>query len=111
MTPFDLLDTNDQLHEAELDGATYSVTFSWNEEAQRWTMSLRNLNRDVLVSGIAVVPLWPMLRQVRTLDMPPGEFVVDCLPGTVLDRRSFANGAASLWYFTADDVASLIAAE
>jgi hypothetical protein len=104
-----LLDENDQLLEADLDGEIYYIGFSWNEEAQRWTTSLRNLNRDILVSAIAVLPLWPLLRQYRTAALPPGEFVVACLPRTVLTRDSFVDGTATLFYFDEQDMAELAA--
>lgn len=104
-----LLDENDQLLEADLDGEVYYIGFSWNQEAQRWTMSLRNLNRDVLVSGIAVLPLWPLLRQYRAAALPPGEFAVDCLPRKALNRSSFVDGTATLFYFDEQDMAELAA--
>jgi hypothetical protein len=109
MTPIALLDDNDQLMEIELDGRTYYLGVSWNEEAGRWTTSLRDLDRDLLVSSIALLPLYPLLRQVRTAEMPPGEMIVHCSPGTVLDRRAFFDGRASLWYVSADTLAELAA--
>ena len=109
MTPIPVADLNDQLLEATLDGRSYHLTVSWNEEAQRWTMSLRNLDTDTLVSGIALVPLYPLLRQIRQANLPPGEFGIDAPPGYPMRRDAFTSGVASLWYFSADDMLELAA--
>lgn len=107
MIALNLVDANDQLLEVEMDGVPYYVGQSWNEAGQLWAISLRNLDRQLLVSGIRVVPLYPLLHQVRRPGLPLGELFVDCVPGTVLDRRSFADGAAALWYVDEEDIAEL----
>lgn len=111
MMALGVIDANDQLIEAQLDDAAYYIGLSWNEFGQLWTISVRDLNKQMLVSGICVVPLFPLLRQVRSPDLPPGEIGVDCASGTALDRRSFADGLATLWYLDADDMAELAAQE
>jgi hypothetical protein len=105
MTPIGLIDANDQIVEANLDGTTYHLGLSWNEEGQLWTLSVRDLDRQLLVSGIAVVPLSPLLRQVRRPTLPPGEIAVDAPAGAVLNRQSFVSGDAQLWYFSPEDLA------
>lgn len=110
MILLDLIDANDQLLEAELDGSAYYLGVSWNEAGQLWTISVRDLNKQVLVSGICAVPLYALLHQVRRSEMPPGELIVDCVPGTALNRSSFTDGSATLWYFDVDDMAELASA-
>lgn len=102
-----LIDANDQLIEAELSGRTFYLGLSWNEDAQRWTMSLRDLNRRVLVSGVAVLPLYPLLRQTRTPDYPSGELIVavGSLRKQELHRSSFKDGDATLLYVEPEDLA------
>jgi hypothetical protein len=99
-----VIDANDQIIEADLDGTTYHVGLSWNEEGQLWTMSLRDLDQQILVSGIALVPLSPLLRQVRRPSLPPGELAIEAAPGSILDRQSFSSGRARLWYFSPEDL-------
>jgi hypothetical protein len=106
-----VLDANDQLLEAELDGLAYYLGISWNEAGQLWSLSVRDLDRQLLVSGIRVVPLYPLLQQVRRPELPPGEIVVDCAEGYTLKRDSFASGAAGLWYFDTVDLAEIASAE
>lgn len=105
MTPIAVIDANDQLIEVDLDGDVYNLGLSWNEEGQLWTMSLRDLDGVVLLSGIALVANWPLLRQVRRPELPPGEFAIVAPAGSRLDRQSFASGAATLWYFSPEDPA------
>ena len=62
-------------------------------------MSVRDLDRQLLVSGIRIVPLYPLLQQVRRPELPPGEIGVDCVPGYTLKRDSFARGDAALVVF------------
>ena len=102
-----LLDANDQLIECELDAKTYYLGWSWNEAGQLWSLSVRDLDRQLLVSGIAAVPLFPLLRQVRRPGLPPGEIGVSCAPDHTLGRRSFADGAAALIYLDAADMAAI----
>ena len=102
-TIFTPIDANDQLIEAVLDGVSYQVQLSWNEEGQLWSMSIFDLNLVTLISGIAIVPMWPLLRYARSPVLPPGEFVVV----TGLDRISreaFVAGAATLVYVTRDEI-------
>lgn len=103
MMQLGVIDANDMLIEADLDGSVYHVGLSWNEEGQLWTLSLRNLNFDVLASGIGVVPNWPLLAQVRQDAFPPGDIFVDAIPGIRLTRNSFVDGTAALIYFADAD--------
>ena len=103
MTPISFIDANDQLIEADLDGVTYHIGLSWNEEGQLWTMSIRSLDRQILVSGVAVVPSTLLLRPIRRPSLPPGEFIVAAGPGTLLDRLSFVSGKAFMFYLSTED--------
>lgn len=105
------IDANDQLLSLDLDGTSYHFGLGWNEAGQLWTISIRDLNRQILVSGIRVVPLYPMLHQVRRPELPPGELCVDCSPGVTLTRTSFIDGTAAIWYFDVDDMAEIEAYE
>ena len=100
---FTPIDANDMLMEADLDDVTYQVGLHWNQEASRWTLSVHDLDGEPLVSGLAVVADFPLLRQVRDVLLPEGEFVVDC-PGDVIGRRAFVEGRAVLMYFTSDEI-------
>lgn len=102
-----LIDENDQLSEAELDNRVFNIGMSWNEEAQFWTMSIRDLNLELLASGIAVIGNYPLLNQIRRTEFPGGELVVDIDPSKTITRSSFVDGTARLFYFSVDDLAAL----
>lgn len=109
MIALPVIDANDMLIEAQLGDAPYYIGLSWNETGGFWALGLRDLNREVLVSGISAVPNWPLLRQVRRPELPPGELVVGAAPDHAMGRRSFADGSAVLVYFDEDDLAELTA--
>ena len=103
MFPIRLIDANDQLLEAELEDRTYYLGMSWNEEGQLWTLSVRDLNKQVLISGIAVVPNFRLLKQLRSPALPPGDFAVDAPQDMALGRDAFTSGRAVLYYIEAGD--------
>lgn len=99
------IDANDMLIEAQLDDGIYHLGLSWNQEGQLWTLSIRDLNFAVLASGIAVVPNWPLLNQVRRPEFPEGEIAVYSVNDAKLVRKSFVNGEAAIFYFSPDEIA------
>lgn len=107
MMQIGLIDENDQLAEATLDDRVFNIGMSWNEEAQFWTMSIRDINLELLASGIAVVGNYPLLSQIRRIEFPEGELVVDVDPTKPITRTSFTDGTARLYYFTQFDLDNL----
>lgn len=100
-----VIDANDMLIEAELDNRIFHVGLSWNETGQLWSLSIRDLNLSVLASGISVVANWPLFVQMRRPEFPEGELAVYAVPGSRLDRRSFVDGRAGLFYLSAEELA------
>lgn len=87
--------------ECQLDGTLYSFTFRWNDRLSQWSFDLADAEDDPIVSGIAVVVDFPLMRRSVDARMPPGAlFAVDTTgegadPGeTDLGRR------VQLVYFT-----------
>jgi hypothetical protein len=103
MIQLGIIDANDMLVEAELDDSVYNIGLSWNQEGQLWTISVRDLNFSLLVSGIAAVPGFPLLYQVRRTELPPGQLWIYSVNNNKLNRKSFVNGEAGLFYFTAEE--------
>src|SRR5690349_18790186 len=106
MIQLGVIDENDMLIEAELDDSVYHIGLSWNQEGKLWTLSVRDLNYSLLVSGIAVVPSYPLLYQVKRSFLPPGDFMVYSVNDRQLDRKSFVKGEAILFYLTFDELSS-----
>lgn len=107
MIAFAPIDANSQLIEAELGDVTYQVGLDWNEEAGRWTLSLRNLDDAVLISGVPVMQGALLLRQARNPSCPPGDFLAThTVTGARIGRQDFAAGRAALHYMDPDDIAA-----
>lgn len=105
------IDANSQLIEAELGETSYQVGLDWNESAGLWTLSLRNLDSALLLSGVPVLTGALLLRQARTPDCPPGDFLASVTPaGARIGRGDFVAGRAALYYLTPDEVAEVRAA-
>lgn len=108
MIEIPFVDQNDFITEAALEDVTYFLRFSWNTEGQFWVMGIQDSQRGSLLQGVLLVPNVALLPQFRAWDVPPGEFVayMDNDFGQI-DRYSFLNGQATLWYLTEAEYAAL----
>ena len=98
------IDANDMLIEAELEDSVYHIGLSWNQSGQLWTLSIRDLSYSLLISGIAAVPGYPLLKQVRRSYLPAGDLAIYSINNKNLNRYSFVKGEANLLYFTAEEL-------
>jgi hypothetical protein len=101
-------DLNSQSLEVELDSIIFYVVLDWNDSGQYWTMSIRNSAYVTLIDGISVSANYPLTRQFRYSDMPPGELMVlsiDYRSGPI-PRDGFSSGIYQLAY---QEYADLIA--
>jgi hypothetical protein len=89
-----------------LDGELFYIVLNWNESAQSWEMGIRNASYAILVSGIAVVPNYPLTWQYQYQYMPAGELVCGNPNWTngPVPRNGFASGAYALVYITRNEL-------
>jgi len=61
-----------------LDGVEYQLRWRWLTRPARWALDISSTDGTLLVGGIRVVPMEPLLRDVRGARpaMPPGEIFV-----------------------------------
>jgi hypothetical protein len=59
-----------------LDGAAYVLRFQWNQREATWTLDLYDADSVAIVTGLVLVPSWPLLSLVTDARRPPGELVV-----------------------------------
>jgi len=99
-------DANSQAIEAFLDGILYYVILDCSESGQYWTMSIRNSGYATLIDGISISANFPLTRQFRYSDMPPGElFVLSYYFRTgPIPRDGFSTGRYNLVYYTQQDL-------
>jgi|SRR5580765_7125054 len=76
MFSLELVDVNSQAIEATLDDVLYYIIVNWNETAQAWEMGVRDSAYNLLVTGIRMVPEYPLLRQFKYTEVPDGELVI-----------------------------------
>ncbi|WP_237173048.1 phage baseplate plug family protein [Paracandidimonas lactea] len=108
MITIPLIDQNSFVIEASLEDRTYFLRFDWNSEAGIWTMATQDAGSQAVLTGVVLVPNSPLLDQFRHLAVPPGEFIVYALNNDlVLGRDTFLAGAATLYYLTEAEVATL----
>jgi hypothetical protein len=101
-----IADLNSQSIEAVLDDDLYYIIIDWNETGQYWEMGIRNSLYRTLVDGICMVPNYPLLRQFKYPDLPPGDLQVVCdsdVNGPPA-RNQFANERFQLIYTTAAEL-------
>lgn len=104
MIQIPVLDTNDSLCEVVLDGETYFLHLSWNEEDAFWTLGIENANHAVLVQSIKVVPDAPLLRWVRRNYLPPGELIASTPDRRdAVSRADLIDGTVPLIYISAEE--------
>jgi len=110
-------DWNSQAIEAELDEVLFYLVLDWNSTSRSWTLGIRNAAYDLLISGIALVPNYPLTWQFRYPAMPAGELYAFSSPArsTVggdaapfrsgpIPRDGFSSGRYRLVYETEQDL-------
>lgn len=99
-----VIDANDSLLEAELDGRTFFLNMSWNSEAALWTLSIENADNELVVASILLAPNVPLLAPYRHLSVPEGEIVAVLENDQdIIGRDDFVSGIAKLIYVSVDD--------
>lgn len=56
-----------------LEGVRYKIKMDWNERVEAWAFSLLLEDDTKILSGVRVIPDWPVLRKVASSNAPPGE--------------------------------------
>lgn len=91
---------NDSFSRIVLDGTQYQIRFTWNETAQRWSFGLYTMQREHIVTGLRMVPRFPLNLQTRNEGFPMGFFGVYTEYESV-GRQDFINGKAVFAYISA----------
>jgi len=62
--------------EIALDGRPYVLVARYNVRSAFYSMDIMSRTGEAIVSGFRLVKGFPLLRQVRKPELPPGEFFV-----------------------------------
>lgn len=103
-----LPDLNDFVVGVTLDGTAYRLHFSWNDFGQFWAVGIRTASDKTIIERIKCVPNWPLLRQYRRVDLPPGEFlcIVNDDTYSKIGRKDYVNGKATFVYVPLAEVSA-----
>lgn len=107
MFVLEMSNANSQALEATLDDIVYYIVINWNESGQAWEMGVRNSAYRLLLTGVRMVPEFPLLRQFKYAEIPPGELVIHDYTLTKsqrVPRDGFQLGRYQLVYYTAEDL-------
>lgn len=95
-------DFNDSFCSAVLDGVEYWLRFTWNEFAQRWYFGLYTSRREPIVTGLRIVPQFPLNIQYIDERIPLGIFAA-WTNDAEIGRRDFVEGRAGFAYVSATE--------
>lgn len=86
------------------DGVLFYLHMQWNSEAEFWSLALENYNRELIVSGVKIVPNLRLLKLYSYIDgMPAGELIV-LSDSQQISKTDFAEGYAQMYYVTAAEL-------
>jgi hypothetical protein len=61
------------VQQSVLAGSTYTFEFEWMKRGGFWMLHIGDANGAPLISGVKIVPEWPLLR--RDLNAMPGQLM------------------------------------
>jgi hypothetical protein len=95
-------DWNSQSIEAVLDGDLFYLVLNWNETGRNWTLGIRNASYRYIITGLSLVPNYPLTWQFRYYGMPAGELFVlsPRFRNGPIPRDAFTSNQYFLTYFT-----------
>ena len=93
----------------ELENIIYRLYFLYNEKFDYWSMSIFNEDDDLLLSGIKIVPNYPMIYYLNNRVDITGDFYceISSKKTSSITRNSFVSGEANLLYLTDEEVATI----
>lgn len=116
MQKIELIDANDFVISVVLDSTSYKLKFGWNDAAQNWYVDVRTGKGVTIISGIAVVPNFPLFAQGKRLGLPEGELMAvivnqDEEDNQRIGRNDFKTGKAAVVYISESELEAIQEAE
>ena len=91
-----------------LDQVVFNLKFLYNTLVDGWTMGIFDENNNPILIDLKIVPNFFTIRDFVNTGLPLGDFVCNADSSIQnINRDSFANGEAELFYLTEDDINSL----
>ena len=100
-------DYNDFKTRVTIENTLYYLHFSWN--GTRWFMGIIDSQSNDIISGIAVVPNYPLLLQYKKHIDIEGEIMAIRNDNVqTINRTDFINGKANIVYSSLEDIQDAI---
>ena len=103
MVYIQLPDMNDSFSRLVLQGKEYLARFTYSYTDDSWTFGLYKGTREPIITGIKLVPCFPVNRYFKTSDMPDGIFGVLTKLERV-GRKAFVNGDAKFVFIPTEEI-------
>lgn len=91
----------------ELDGRVYELTLLWMARLQAWSLDLAIADGATIVSGLMLIPNWPLLERLRHPERPPGELWVLDDAGAGITRQNLGR-EVTLLYLEPEDLREIL---
>lgn len=109
MIKISLFDANDFVTTVTLEGTQYGLHFAWNDRAGQWSFDLQDSKGNDLARGLAIVPNFPLLNQVRRNGLLRGDFMAIVVNSNDaasqnIGRKDFVQGKFSFVFMTGDEM-------
>ena len=94
--------------ELDINSKIYNLHFLYNEYANFWNFSIIDYNQNNILSGVKIIPNFPLIYYYKNSELPIGDFyckIVD--KNSVIDRNSFKNSKAKFFHISNDELAML----
>lgn len=79
-------DYNDSYSNIVIDDTEYLLRFTWNGRHKYWCFGVYTAERQPIVSGVKVVPKWPLTHCYPGSGLPDGSF------GVITDKAEVGRG-------------------
>lgn len=103
-------------YSVQLGDGVYILRYLYNHRAGRWFMDIETSAGIPIITGVAMVPGYNLIRNYKYQALPPGALIIISNISThqntpKISRNSFTNGDYSIFYIDPDDVTELEALE
>jgi len=101
---------NDPNHQLAitLDNVVFNLRFLYNETKDSWVMDIKDGNNTPIITGLRLVPNFPIIKQYVSPNLPKGDFVCNGnFDIAEITRKSFSSKEFQLLYLTEAEIGAI----
>ena len=93
---------------SSVENVAYQLQFIWNERDERWRFSLLDMQDNLILQNIKIVPWLPLSLRYRIPNLFAGDLIgIDSKTNINLPSRNNLGGDFKLYYFSLDELLAL----